>query len=71
MGENAGPKDQLLVVVWKEVEQIVDYRLQAYRQDGQFSFVSDTPLNGIHIWAGFVKEDRSMQSNSVYMGFVV
>lgn len=70
LAENAEPKDQLLVVVWNELEQSSDYRLQAYRRDGQFSFVSDNPLKGIHIWAGFIRADRSMQSNSVYLGFV-
>lgn len=69
-GENGLTDDQLMVITWNENKSESFFRLQAYRHDGSFSFLSDPIENGTHVWTAFIRQDRSMQSNSVYMGVI-
>ena len=68
--DNARHDDQLLLVLWDETKKIARYSLQAYRSAGQFSWESDFSFAGAHVWAAFIRQDRSMQSESTYLGVV-
>jgi len=68
---NARHDDQLMVVLWNDADKTSQYSLQAYRSAGQFSWQPDFAFAGVHVWAAFVRQDRSMQSESVYLGQVM
>ena len=68
---NARHDDQLLIVLWNDTDKASQYSLQAYRSAGQFSWQPAFAFEGAHVWAAFVRQDRSMQSESVYLGQVV
>jgi hypothetical protein len=65
---NARHDDQLLVVLWDEAGKAAQYSLQAYRSAGQFIWEPTSQSSGCHVWAAFVRQDRSMQSESMYLG---
>ncbi|HTN21190.1 MAG TPA: DUF6266 family protein [Pelobium sp.] len=69
--ENARRDDQLLLVIWDEETSTCEYSLQAYRSNAKFSFLPQQLKAGMHIWAAFIRHDRSQQSNSVYLGVTV
>lgn len=69
--ENAKSDDQLLLVLWNETKKMTQYSLQAYRSAGQFSWEPNFPLTGSHLWAAFIRQDRSMQSESKYLGVIL
>ena len=69
--DNARHDDRLLVVLWDESRKIARYSLQAYRWAGQFNWEPDFPFAGAHVWAAFIRQDRSMQSESIYLGAVL
>ncbi|HTN19165.1 MAG TPA: DUF6266 family protein [Pelobium sp.] len=69
-GDNGSVDDQLLIVTWNEEEAVCDYSLQAYRSNGEFNFMPNNIGQGTQVWVAFVRQDRTMQSNSVYMGMV-
>nr|WP_294898522.1 DUF6266 family protein [uncultured Pedobacter sp.] len=69
--ENARRDDQLLLVVWDKESSTCEYSLQAYRSNTKFSFLPQQLRAGMYIWAAFIRHDRSMQSNSVYLGVTV
>jgi hypothetical protein len=71
LDENAKPDDQLLLVLWNESEKITQYSLQVYRSAGQFNWKPDFPFTGSHLWAAFIRQDRSMQSESKYLGVIL
>jgi len=68
---NARHDDQLMVVLWNDADKASHYSLQAYRSAGQFSWQPDFDFAGSHAWAAFIRQDRSMQSDSVYLGQLV
>lgn len=69
--ENARNDDQLLLVLWDETKKLAQYSLQAYRSAGQFSWEPEFLDAGVHVWAAFIRQDRSMQSESIYLGRVL
>lgn len=69
--ENAKRDDQLLLVIWDEETSTCEYSLQAYRSNGKFSLMPQQLKAGMHIWAAFIRHDRSIQSNSVYLGITM
>jgi hypothetical protein len=69
--ENSRRDDQLLLVLWDETKQASQYSLQAYRSAGQFSWEPGFGAPGAHVWAAFIRQDRSMQSESKYLGVLV
>jgi hypothetical protein len=71
IAENARNDDQLLLVIWHEAKRLAQYSLQAYRSAGQFSWTPRFLSTGAHVWAAFIRQDRSMQSESKYLGMVV
>lgn len=68
MEDNARHDDQLLLVLWDETKQSAQYTLQAYRSAGEFVWEPASLASGCHVWAAFVRQDRSMQSESLYLG---
>jgi len=66
--DNARGDDQLLVVLWDETKQAAQYSLQAYRSAGEFVWEPASQTVGGHVWAAFVRQDRTMQSESRYLG---
>jgi hypothetical protein len=69
--DNARHDDQLLLVLWDGSRKIARYSLQAYRSAGQFNWEPDFAFAGAHVWAAFIRQDRSMQSESIYLGAVI
>jgi hypothetical protein len=67
-GENGLTDDQLMVITWNEQKERCEYSLQAYRRSGSFSFIPNLMEGKTQVWAAFIRQDRSMQSNSVYLG---
>ena len=68
---NAQRDDQLLLVLWDERKQAMQYSLQAYRSTGHFVWEPGFGLPGAHVWAAFIRQDRTMQSESKYLGVLV
>jgi len=71
LGDNARNDDQLLLVLWDETNKSARYSLQGYRSAGHFSWEPGIPAAGAHVWAAFIRQDRSMQSESRYLGKVL
>ena len=69
--DNARNDDQLLLVLWDKVKKLALYSLQGYRSAGQFSWEPGINPAGAHVWAAFIRQDRSMQSESTYLGAVL
>ncbi|NEU07756.1 hypothetical protein GZH53_05480 [Flavihumibacter sp. R14] len=75
LGINHGLKpavkdDQLLIILWNDAIKTSQYSLQAYRSAGQFSWEPAFDFAGSHVWVAFVRQDRSLQSDSQYLGVV-
>lgn len=69
--ENALCDDQLLLVLWDDTKQAAQYSLQAYRSAGQFIWEPGFGFPGAHVWVAFIRQDRTMQSESKYLGVLV
>ena len=70
-GGNARHDDQLMIVLWNDANKTSQYSLQAYRSAGQFNWQPGFAFAGAHVWAAFIRQDRSMQSESRYLGELV
>jgi hypothetical protein len=68
---NARHDDQLMIVLWNDTDKTSQYILQAYRSAGQFNWQPGFEFAGSHAWAAFIRQDRSMQGESVYLGQVI
>lgn len=69
--ENAQRDDQLLLVLWDETKQAMQYSLQAYRSAGHFIWEPGYEFPGANVWAALIRQDRTMQSESRYLGVLV
>jgi len=68
--DNCRHDDQLLIVLWNDVNKASQYSLQAYRSAGHFSWEPAFGFSGCHVWTAFIRQDRTMQSDSRYLGLL-
>lgn len=69
-GGDGNPYDQVLLAAYNVEEEFAECRNKGLlRMDGQAAFALTTP-GEYHCYLGFIAEDRTRQSDSIYLGTV-